>query len=158
MSGKLGIWRVLYRSGQDAAAVPLEGEAGYWYADPLLFSWQGKIYLFLEAFFMPLQIGHIAVSVYENGRFGTPRMVLKTPYHRQQDQSAVFSAQCAGGLSLLDCQRRVCPYRLVSWCCLFHSHGKALPVRPTQRGGYAQETDGGTAPPFLPLRPLSGHL
>lgn len=76
-----GIWNVEYKNIKDGSWHKLIGDKNYWYADPMLFNYRGNKYLFTEAFDLNRQIGEIAVSVYENGVFGIPKIIISNPYH-----------------------------------------------------------------------------
>lgn len=80
--GKLhSIWSVRYRGKNSDEWKSLKCQKGYWYADPMLFTYRGEKYLFTEAFDMKLQIGRIAVSSYVNGEFTEPKVIIKRLYH-----------------------------------------------------------------------------
>ncbi len=54
----------------------------FWYADPLLFDFEGKTYLFTEAFDRKQFIGRIAVSdIDSNGSISKPQVIIKEKYH-----------------------------------------------------------------------------
>lgn len=77
----IGDWKVFYRKDRKDTWSMFVGKKGYWYADPLQFKYQGKTFLFMEAFEKCCQIGRIAVSVFENGKFSEPYVIIKNPYH-----------------------------------------------------------------------------
>lgn len=81
MSAKIGKWEVKYRLHNERQWEKLVGEPHYWYADPLLFTWKEKTYLFTEAYDEKKQIGRLAISEYKNGRFTIPEIIIKKPYH-----------------------------------------------------------------------------
>ncbi|MCR4615121.1 MAG: hypothetical protein K5756_03130 [Clostridiales bacterium] len=53
----------------------------YWYADPFLFEKDGKTWLFVEMFDNTTELGVIGCSVFENGGFTKPRVVLEESFH-----------------------------------------------------------------------------
>lgn len=54
----------------------------YWYADPILVSWQGKEYLFMEIFDMCTQLGSIACAEFdEKGNLAEPKTIIQEAYH-----------------------------------------------------------------------------
>lgn len=54
----------------------------YWYADPLTFGYDNKVYLFTEAFDRKDFIGRIAVSTVDNeGKISIPKVIIKENYH-----------------------------------------------------------------------------
>ena len=68
--------------GEENAYTPLPGKPGIWYADPLLFSHEGKRWLFCEAFDMAKGKGDIAViDLTDPRRPGTPQTVLSESFH-----------------------------------------------------------------------------
>ena len=87
MSSKLkeyfrgGAWQVLYREKGEETFVPLKEQTGFWYADPFLFQYNNKVYLFTEAFDEKKQVGKIAVSWLENGVFTIPQVIIQNAYH-----------------------------------------------------------------------------
>ncbi|MCM1326106.1 MAG: hypothetical protein NC094_09685 [Bacteroidales bacterium] len=81
MGRTCNIWFVKYKEKESDEWKSLKCQKGYWYADPMLFSYRGEKYLFTEAFDMKLQIGRIAVSSYVRGEFTEPKVIIKSPYH-----------------------------------------------------------------------------
>ena len=75
------IWKVLYKEKKVNNWIELDGEKGYWYADPILFNYNKEKYLFTEAFNMKKQIGYLAVSKYENNKFSVPKIIMKRKFH-----------------------------------------------------------------------------
>ena len=63
MNNIVGNWHVKYRVNggvwKDLVSV---GDKHYWYADPMLFEKNGKVYLFTEAFDKRIQKGKLAIS------------------------------------------------------------------------------------------------
>ena len=53
----------------------------YWYADPFLFSKDGKDYLFVEMYDRKTQKGSIGVGRIRNGKCGKIKKIIDTPYH-----------------------------------------------------------------------------
>ena len=54
----------------------------YWYADPILVSYEGTDYLFMESFDMRTQLGSIACARFdEKGVLSQPRVILQEKYH-----------------------------------------------------------------------------
>ncbi|MCM1101475.1 MAG: hypothetical protein NC079_08235 [Clostridium sp.] len=76
-----GVWTVKYKEKDSNEWKSLKCAKGYFYADPMLFTYRGEKYLFTEAFDMKLQIGRIAISSYANGAFTEPKVIIKCPYH-----------------------------------------------------------------------------
>lgn len=64
------------------AYTPLPYTPGVWYADPLLYTHEGKRWLFCEAFDMAAGRGEIAVCDFDaDGLPTVPRVVLREDYH-----------------------------------------------------------------------------
>lgn len=76
-----GRWRVLYRERGKDTVHRLEDDKFFWYADPFLFNYKGKKYLFVEGMDIKKQIGRICVSKWGNGKFGMPNVIIAQPYH-----------------------------------------------------------------------------
>lgn len=76
-----GYWNTYYKTKNSDSWIPLTKKSKYWYADPMLFTSNGKLYLFTEAFNMKKQIGEIAVSLFENGYFSEPCVIISNQYH-----------------------------------------------------------------------------
>lgn len=54
----------------------------YWYADPILVSYRGKEYLFMEIFDMRTQLGSIACAEFDDeGRLSQPKTIIQEKYH-----------------------------------------------------------------------------
>lgn len=81
MGKQVTIWFVQYKEKDSDEWKFLKCQKGYWYADPMLFTYQGEKYLFTEAFDMKLHIGRIAVSSYVDGEFTVPKVIIRRPYH-----------------------------------------------------------------------------
>lgn len=77
---KYNCWHVLYKV-DNGKWNWLEGSDRYWYADPMLYEWKGKKYLFVEAYDFLWSVGKIAVSEWDGTAFGTPKVIIKKPYH-----------------------------------------------------------------------------
>ena len=60
---------------------PIRESKRYWYADPFLFSYGEKLWLFAEAFDNITEKGEIACFEYKDGAFGSPVIVLSEPFH-----------------------------------------------------------------------------
>ena len=83
MNNIVGNWHVKYRVNggvwKDLASV---GDKHYWYADPMLFEKNGKVYLFTEAFDKRIQKGKLAVSyLMDSKEFSKPEIIINLPYH-----------------------------------------------------------------------------
>lgn len=83
MNNIVGNWHVKYRVNggvwKDLVSV---GDKHYWYADPMLFEKNGKVYLFTEAFDKRIQKGKLAVSyLTDSGEFSKPEIIINLPYH-----------------------------------------------------------------------------
>ncbi len=72
---------MLYRSAEQSGWAMLQEAKGFWYADPFLFTHEGRTYLFTEGFDRKKQIGRIAVSVMKDGRFSVPQIIIENEYH-----------------------------------------------------------------------------
>ena len=54
----------------------------YWYADPFVFKWESKTYIFFEAFDRVLRLGKIGYSILnEDGSWTLPKIVIDEEYH-----------------------------------------------------------------------------
>ena len=54
----------------------------FWYADPILTTYQGKTYLLMESFDMRTQLGSIACAEFgEDGKLLQPRIIIQEKYH-----------------------------------------------------------------------------
>ena len=54
----------------------------FWYADPILVSYQGAEYLFMESFDMRTQLGSIALAKFdEAGKLSEPQVIIQEAYH-----------------------------------------------------------------------------
>lgn len=73
-------WKVFYKK-DNHDWISLKGQNGYWYADPILKTFAGKLYLFTEAYNLFGSIGQIAVSVWNGNFFSVPKVIIKRPYH-----------------------------------------------------------------------------
>lgn len=83
-------WNIAFRETQenDFAFInknkrfrTLKESKRYWYADPFLFERKGETWLFAEAFDNKTEKGLIACMKYENGTFGSPKIVLEEDFH-----------------------------------------------------------------------------
>lgn len=77
---KYSAWNILYKK-KNQEWCRLKGTKRYWYADPFLKEWNGKKYLFMEAYDLVWSIGRIAVSEWNGKNFSKPRVIIKNPYH-----------------------------------------------------------------------------
>ncbi len=74
-------WSVFFYHRRDKKWYGIPQSGRYWYADPILKKWNGKKYLFMEAFDVLWSVGRIAVSEWNGSRFSTPKVIMKKPYH-----------------------------------------------------------------------------
>ena len=85
-------YAVAYRSLQPGEKLLFEAESPsafclcknswrYWYADPIVFSYEGKDWLFAEQMDRLTHRGAIAVAPLSGGQVGEFKAVLKEPYH-----------------------------------------------------------------------------
>jgi hypothetical protein len=72
--------RTLIQQGS-ATFAPLLDDGRRYYADPFPFHRGGRSFIFVEEFSFATERGCIAVSEVENGRAGTPRVVLEEAHH-----------------------------------------------------------------------------
>ena len=76
-----------YRAGEtllEEKARPfhvLRAPKGYWLSDPVLFTHEGRSFLFMEAFDMPNYVGEIAVTELKGADTALPQVILKEPFH-----------------------------------------------------------------------------
>ena len=73
-------WHVIYKTKEEAWK-ELKGSRRYWYADPILTEWNGRKFLFLEAYDLLWSVGRIAISEWDGEKFNTPQIIIKKPYH-----------------------------------------------------------------------------
>ena len=59
----------------------LRAPKGYWLSDPVLFTHEGRSFLFMEAFDMPNYVGEIAVTELKGADTALPQVILKEPFH-----------------------------------------------------------------------------
>ena len=83
-----GSWQIAFRIKEthwpfdyDNIFIPIPNNKKYWYADPLLFEDEGKIYLFCEAFNNKEQKGEIAVMEWKGGTWTHPDIIISNNYH-----------------------------------------------------------------------------
>ena len=83
-------WEIAYRRAAGERIVGAKGvaefrflpaTARYWYADPFLFEYAGKTYLFVEMFDNRIERGAIGCAVWEDGHFTAPAVVLEESFH-----------------------------------------------------------------------------
>lgn len=95
----------------------------FWYADPILASYQGEEYLFMESFDMRTQLGSIALSrLEENGKFSKPRVIIQEPYHMSfpmvfswNDALYMIPETCGNrSLNLYRCEGDICSWTRVA--------------------------------------------
>lgn len=53
----------------------------YWYADPFLFEYKERLYMFVETFDNIDEKGKIACAVFDGETFSEPKIVLEEPFH-----------------------------------------------------------------------------
>lgn len=54
----------------------------YWYADPILVTYGGTDYLFMESYDMDTQLGSIACAAFDKtGKLSEPRIIIQEKYH-----------------------------------------------------------------------------
>lgn len=74
--------RKLYQGNVEKTFFPIEYSKKYWYADPLIFTWKGIDYLFVEEYDRKKAKGQIAFAVLDgkrkNLKFNT---IINEPYH-----------------------------------------------------------------------------
>jgi hypothetical protein len=78
------LWDIVLRkrSGDEAWSVVKSLNKRYWMADPFLFDYEGKCYLFYERFDRKHSIGEIACRIiYPDCSTGKESVVLRRPYH-----------------------------------------------------------------------------
>jgi hypothetical protein len=79
--GRTDHWSVAL-SSDSGPFVPVIDDGKRFYADPFLFAWQGRTFLFVEEFPYATQKGVISVAEVKDGRaVDTPVPVLERPYH-----------------------------------------------------------------------------
>lgn len=83
-----GTWNIAYRREEWKWPVDLktpfetiQGDKGYWYADPMIVSENYKFYLFCEAFNFKNQLGEIAVFSFDGEKWSKPRVIISNNYH-----------------------------------------------------------------------------
>jgi len=116
-----GMWALYFGRG-DIATTPLDNlrEArassnDYW-ADPFLWRWQGRLYVFFEAYNYPTALGRIAVGELTENGFELLGDVLATPYH----VSYPFLVEHAGDLLMIP--ESVAVNRVEIWRCIEFPH------------------------------------
>ena len=101
-------------SGQKKLAFKaLKADKRYWYADPFLFEKDGKTYLFVEMFDNKTELGCIGCAAFENGRFQTPQVILREPFHLsypfvfEEDDKILMMPETSGDgcIQLYECTR-----------------------------------------------------
>ena len=94
----------------------------YWYADPILVSYEGESYLFMESFDMRTNLGSIAYAKFdEGGKLSEPQIIIQEPYHMSfpmvfswNDQLYMIPETCANhSLNLYRCDGKIDQWSLV---------------------------------------------
>lgn len=83
-----GSWQMAYRKcgyhwpfDYDEPFIPIPNDNKFWYADPLLFEDDGKVYLFCEAFNKKEQKGELAVMEWKDNSWTDPVIIIANNYH-----------------------------------------------------------------------------
>lgn len=83
-----GSWQMAFRVKDnhwlfdyDQPFVPIPNHKNYWYADPLLFEDDGRVFLFCEAFNIKEQKGELAVLEWKNGTWTKSEIIITNQYH-----------------------------------------------------------------------------
>lgn len=83
-----GTWSIAFRREEwkwpfdyAIAFETLNGDKGYWYADPMIISESNTLYLFCEAFSLKKQLGEIAVFSYDGEKWSKPQVIISNNYH-----------------------------------------------------------------------------
>ena len=71
----------LPQGGVDTPFIPIEYSEEFWYADPILFSWQGSDYLFVEEYDRRIARGQIAVSEINGNQSLKFKTIINEAYH-----------------------------------------------------------------------------
>lgn len=94
----------------------------FWYADPIVVSYRGETYLFMESFDMRNQLGSIACARFdEDGKLSKPQVILQEPYHMSfplvfawNDALYMIPETCENhSLNLYRCEGDICRWSLV---------------------------------------------
>ena len=83
-----GKWNIAYRSKSkidffdyQTSFSPLKSISGYWFADPMIFENEDKVFLFCEAYEIKNEIGRIGIFALIDGEWQKFRIVMKNDYH-----------------------------------------------------------------------------
>lgn len=83
-----GSWQMAFRVNDnhwpfnyEKEFIPLPNDNKFWYADPLLFEDNGKVYLFCEAFNKKEQKGELALLEWLDGEWSSPKVIIANNYH-----------------------------------------------------------------------------
>lgn len=115
----------------------------YWYADPLMFEWKGKTWLFMEAFSYKKQKGEIVCTEIKESRCTDIKTVIEEPYHlsfpnvfyHNEDIFMIPETEASGGITLYkcisfpytwECVQRIQTDMPVVDCVLDHVRGNKL--------------------------------
>lgn len=94
----------------------------YWYADPILVSYEGESYLFMESFDMRTNLGSIAYAKFDaDGKLSEPQIIIQEPYHMSfpmvfswNDSLYMIPETCANhSLNLYRCEGQIDRWELV---------------------------------------------
>jgi hypothetical protein len=105
-------WSVAIRSGP-GPFVPVTDDGKRFYADPFLFAWQGRTFLFVEEFPYATQKGVISAAEVKDGRLVDALVpVLERPYHLSYplvlaDGDAIYMLPETGANNTLELYRAV---------------------------------------------------
>lgn len=67
--------------GTEEAFKVMDKSRDFWFADPLVVEYQSKTVLFMEAFERKTGIGRIACASVDDGKIGTPHVIIKESFH-----------------------------------------------------------------------------
>lgn len=99
----------------------------YWYADPILVSYRGESYLFLESYDMRTKLGSIAYAKFDGaGKLSAPQIIIREAYHMSfpmvfswNDQLYMIPETSANhSLNLYRCEGRIDQWKLVKSFCV----------------------------------------
>ena len=81
-----GDWAIAYRKKQDLLTydepfIPINNTKEYWFADPLFFEYEGKDYLFVEAYNKTKKRGELGVFLMEDGEAKDYQTIISEDYH-----------------------------------------------------------------------------
>ena len=88
---KLGLMKAIGYEAEFTCALRKKGEEteytaytktkDFWYADPLIYAYDNKEYIFMEAFERCSGLGRIAVSEIRQERMGEPKIIISEDFH-----------------------------------------------------------------------------